>query len=116
MEAVRLEPESKSINRNLAWVLATSPFDEIRNGKEALFFAEHARQLGEQNDPDCLKTLAVVLAENGRYTEALRYLSYISQRSKDITEIIDLLKTIGLYEIEKILLVEKHHLWKKTLL
>lgn len=53
----------------LAWVLATTPDDALRNGKEALQLAEFAIK-SDPNSPSYLNTLAAALAENGRFAEA----------------------------------------------
>ncbi len=54
----------------LAWVLATSPIDALRNGAEALRFAEEALK-ADPNSPTYLNSLAAALAENGRFPEAM---------------------------------------------
>jgi tetratricopeptide (TPR) repeat protein len=53
----------------LAWVLATSEEDNLRDGKEALQLAEKVIQT-DPNSPSYLNTLAAALAENGRMAEA----------------------------------------------
>ncbi len=54
----------------LAWVLATSRDDAVRNGKEALQLAQEAIK-SDPNSPVFLNALAGALAENGRYPEAV---------------------------------------------
>lgn len=60
---------SASAAANLAWILATSTDDQVRNGPEALAIAESlARDSG--NDPTALDILGAALAASGRFAEA----------------------------------------------
>ena len=52
-----------------AWILATSPRDEVRNGTLAVHLAERAVEQGE--DADTLDTLAAALAEEGDFPRAI---------------------------------------------
>ncbi len=54
----------------LAWILATSTDDSIRNGPEALKFAQQA-VLADSNSAIYWESLAAALAENGRFAEAV---------------------------------------------
>ncbi len=55
---------------NLAWLLATHPDDQIRNGPEAVRIAEQVCQATRYQDPTTVATLAAALAEVGRYSDA----------------------------------------------
>jgi len=54
----------------LAWILATNPDPQLRNGAEAVHMAERACELTGRKDPAKLKTLAAAYAEAGRFPEA----------------------------------------------
>jgi tetratricopeptide (TPR) repeat protein len=54
----------------LAWVLATSPDEKIRNGKEALDLAREAVN-ADPTSPSFLNSLAAALAENGQFSDAV---------------------------------------------
>ena len=54
----------------LSFVLATASDDAVRNGARALALAEQAVQL-DRDSPTALNSLAVALAENGRFPEAV---------------------------------------------
>ena len=54
----------------LAWMLATSPYSEMRNGAEAVRYAGHAASLANRQDPELLDTLAAAYAENGDFDQA----------------------------------------------
>jgi Flp pilus assembly protein TadD len=65
-------PTDPYVRSMLAWLLATAPDAEIRDGGEALTFAEAARQLSADQDPWVLDSHAAALAEAGRFDEAVR--------------------------------------------
>ena len=56
---------------NLAWILATSPDDGLRNGTEAVRLAERACELTHYDEPLFIGTLAAAYAESGRFPEAV---------------------------------------------
>lgn len=56
---------------NLAFILATSPDDSVRDGKRAVDMAETAKQLQETPTPDVLDTLAAAYAETGQFDRAV---------------------------------------------
>ena len=66
-----IKPDHVAAQNNLAWLLATHPNSEIRNGKEALRLATVAFKQGSGQDPFVLDTLAAAQAEAGRFTEAV---------------------------------------------
>ena len=70
LAALRLNPDLAPVLNNLAWALATSPDDGLRNGTEALQLAEHACALTHYAQPWFVGTLAAAYAECGRYPEA----------------------------------------------
>jgi len=75
-EAIRVYREAlqetfnSQIAAYLAFVLATSKDDTIRNGREAQLLAE-AAQKAEPNSPTVLNSLAAALAENGDFDQAI---------------------------------------------
>jgi Flp pilus assembly protein TadD len=70
-EALRLNPNLAGALNNLAWVLAASPGDELRNGAEAVRLAERACELTHYGEPLFIATLAAAYAESGRFPEAV---------------------------------------------
>jgi len=70
-EALRLNPNQAGALNNLAWVLATSPDDQLRNGAEAVSLAERACELTHYGEPQFMDTLATAYAEAGRFPEAV---------------------------------------------
>ncbi len=69
--AVALAPEDPHSRNNIAWTLATSSDDSIRDGAKAVGFAEQAVVLSGVREPQFLRTLGAAYAESGRFTEAI---------------------------------------------
>ena len=57
---------------NLAWLLATCPDDNVRNGRRAVTLAEKAVELTERKNATYLDTLAAAYAEARRFDDAVR--------------------------------------------
>ncbi len=70
-EALRLEPDSPNILNNLAWLLATSPDPNVRDGKRAVELAERACKLTQYKKTIMMGTLAAAYAEAGRFDDAV---------------------------------------------
>jgi tetratricopeptide (TPR) repeat protein len=64
------QPLSVEILNNLAWILATSADDSVRNGADAVGFAEKACQQTQNQDAMTIGTLAAAYAEAGRFSDA----------------------------------------------
>jgi tetratricopeptide (TPR) repeat protein len=71
-KVVTLKPDWPAGLNALAWLLATHPSREARNGAEAAQLAERACALTGGNDPRFLGTLDAAYAENGRFEEAIQ--------------------------------------------
>jgi Flp pilus assembly protein TadD len=71
-KALQLAPDAPAVLNNLAWVLATNPNDQIRNGLEAVQLAERACELTKRKQPLCIGTLAAAYAEAGRFQDAIK--------------------------------------------
>ncbi len=69
--ALALNPQMFTPLNNLAWILATSPDDTLRNGVEAVRLAERAYELTHHRNPLITGTLAAAYAEAGRFPEAV---------------------------------------------
>ncbi len=81
-KAMELEPEESGILNNLAWVLSTSPDDEVRNGEEAVKYATKACELTEYKAAHILSTLASSYAENGDFENAKKWSAKAVELSK----------------------------------
>ena len=71
--ALKLQPEDSGILNNLAWVLATSTEDPLRDGKRALELAQQACEMTEYKQAHILSTLAACHAELGDFDEAVKW-------------------------------------------
>jgi Tfp pilus assembly protein PilF len=69
-KAIGLAPDDDQILNNFSWVLATSPHDELRDGKRALELAEKACEVTEYKAPHIISTLAAAHAELGDFEKA----------------------------------------------
>lgn len=71
--ALKLEPNSTTILNNLAWMLATSPDDKLRDGKRSVELATKACELTEFKQAHILSTLAAGYAEQGDWDKAIEW-------------------------------------------
>jgi len=78
--ALELQPANAFFLNNLAWVLATCPNPQVRNGRRAIELAQEADQLIGGKNPAILSTLAAAYAESGRFPEAVA----TAQRALDL--------------------------------
>jgi tetratricopeptide (TPR) repeat protein len=65
------QPDALAALQNLAWILATSWDEKIRNGTEAVRLAERACKLTNRQEARMLSALAAALAETGKFPEAV---------------------------------------------
>ncbi len=70
-EAVRLKPDAVDILNNLAWLLATTDDDRVRNPTKAVEYARRACELSGYEPPELLDTLAAAYAAAGRFRDAV---------------------------------------------
>jgi Tfp pilus assembly protein PilF len=70
-EALRLDPGLVGALNNLAWLLATSVDDQVRDGREAVRLARRACELTEYREPVIIGTLAAAYAEAGEFDQAV---------------------------------------------
>src|SRR4029079_17275738 len=76
-QALGIEPDvtkhaaSYSWANNYAWLLATSPEPELRNGPEGVRWAHNACESVTNDSAVLLDTLGAALAEVGKFSEAI---------------------------------------------
>jgi tetratricopeptide (TPR) repeat protein len=70
-EAVRLSPTAPLYMNDLAWALATSPDEKMRDNKDAVRLAEDACRLSGGREPRFFGTLDAAYAGAGRFEEAI---------------------------------------------
>jgi tetratricopeptide (TPR) repeat protein len=70
-KAVELAPDDPRPAARLAWLLATAPEDDLRDGGEAVRLAEEASAATGGRLPEALDVLAAAYAEAGRFSDAV---------------------------------------------
>jgi tetratricopeptide (TPR) repeat protein len=70
--ALELAPDVPECMNALAWIYATSPQAQLRNGAEAVRLAERACQISKRQKTATLDTLAAAYAEAGRFDDAVK--------------------------------------------
>jgi len=81
-QALELSPDDPSVLNNLAWVLATSPQDEVRDAKRAIELATKACEQSAYSQSHILSTLAAAYAEAGQFETAIKW----SQKAVDMED------------------------------
>lgn len=67
--SVRVQPDNAIAANDLAWLLATSPDESLRDGDKAIDLAKRA--IATSPDPIFLRTLAAAYAEKGDFARAI---------------------------------------------
>jgi Flp pilus assembly protein TadD len=78
--------EAPEALNNLAWLLATHPDPEVRDGNEAVKLAERACKLTDYKRAVMVGTLAAAYAEAGRFAEAVATAEKARSLAKDANE------------------------------
>lgn len=82
-EGVKLQPNNSAILNNLAWLLATSPDDELRDGQRAIELATLACKATDYKQAHILSTLAAGYAETGDFETAREWSAKALEISDD---------------------------------
>jgi protein O-mannosyl-transferase len=69
--ALQIKPDYTEALNNLAWLRAAFPDEHIRNGAQAVQYAERACELTHYRETMVVGTLAAAYAEAGRFDEAV---------------------------------------------
>ncbi len=71
-KAIELDRSFVPANNDLAWLLATTPDESLRNPEKALKYATRACALTKMKKANMIDTLSAALAADGQYDEAIR--------------------------------------------
>ncbi|MFH1302439.1 MAG: tetratricopeptide repeat protein [Planctomycetota bacterium] len=82
--AIEIDPHARPALNNLAWLLATCPAPEFRDGNRALALALHNCELTEDTDWYDEGTLAAAYAETGQFEEAIRWIKLATTKAPEL--------------------------------
>lgn len=102
---LKFQPKNQAARNNLAWILATSSQEQIRNPKEALEMANKLNQETGNKIPQVLDTLAAAQAGNGEFEMAVNTIknaiSFLKEKP-DANLLKSLQYRLSLYNNQKI--------------
>jgi tetratricopeptide (TPR) repeat protein len=100
-QAIKMEPKDSNVLNNLAWVLATSPDDKLRDGKRAIELATKGCEATDYKAPHILSTLAAAFAETGKWEEAVKWSKKALELGDEESIKDQLAKELASYEAKK---------------
>jgi tetratricopeptide (TPR) repeat protein/cell division septation protein DedD len=99
IQALKVNPDYIEVFNNIAWILATSQDERLRDGQRSVALAEKA--LAHTTEVNFLGTLAAAYAEAGRYDEAVamenRLVSILAARGT-VRDLRPHVERLSLYE------------------
>jgi tetratricopeptide (TPR) repeat protein len=96
--ALKLQPKDTGILNNLAWLLATSPDEKLRDATRSIELAEQACQITSYKAPHILSTLAAGYAEKGDFATAKKWSTKAIETAETDDERTALRKELKSYE------------------
>lgn len=101
-KALALDADNDGVLNNLAWLLATSPDDELRDGKRAIELATKACEKTEWKQAHIISTLAAGYAEAGDFEKAREFSRKAVETGDSSPEVKEQLASeLASYEKEK---------------
>lgn len=99
-KAVEISPNFPMAYGDLAWILATCPKKELRDGRKAWEYAKKACEL-EPKQASHMDTLAAAFAECEDFAEAVQWEERAIEAATDESELKDYRDRLQLYQQEK---------------
>jgi tetratricopeptide (TPR) repeat protein len=101
-QASKLDPENAFLLNNFAWILATAPDADARDGKKAVIAALKACQLTSYQNAADVDTLAAAYAETGDFDNAVKWeTKYLTALSLSPSDATDGQTRLALYQAHK---------------
>ncbi len=101
-EAILLDPKRSEPFNEIAWLLATCPRADLRDGKKALEYANKGMEITGGKDPATIDTLAAAYAEAGDFEKAIQYQKqYLSLPKLSEKQMAEARGRLALYEARK---------------
>ena len=101
-KTLQLQPDKTGTLLTLAWVLATSPDANVRDGTMAIALARHAHELLGDKNLMLFRVVAAAYAEAGRFSEAITAIQRGIQLAteQNQSDFVDMFKAdLALYQI-----------------
>jgi tetratricopeptide (TPR) repeat protein len=98
---LEVEPQNAALENAFAWLLATCPDAQWRDGKKAVQIGERVAELTNRKLPQVLDTLAAAYAEDGRFevaTDTAREAMVIARSNNDTNLVTQLSARVTRYE------------------
>jgi Flp pilus assembly protein TadD len=105
--ALALQPQSAAALSGLSWILATAPDAALRDGDEAVTFAERALAIAGPDDLSALDSLAAACAEVGRFDQAVQ----VSDRAAERARLLGMIEVATRFK-ERAALYQKHQAFR----
>ncbi|MHB0936364.1 MAG: tetratricopeptide repeat protein [Armatimonadota bacterium] len=97
---IKLSPDARLYN-SLAWLLATAPDPDIRNGERAVRLAREACAMKKWSNAGHLDTLAAAYARIGQFQKAVGYQQEAILMENDLMSLHDYYERLELYQKSK---------------
>ena len=110
-EVLQIDPRNFNAYNGRAWIQATAPQTDLRNGKEALKDATQACKLTNWENPNFIDTLATATAETGDFEGAIRWELYAQSLPNQPVDVAEEIKEdLALFQAHKPYHAQQQHL------